>query len=118
MIQKQFLASSSQHFDSCNDISLHLSQIFSFPGGYDGPINSIKSILNVLHRNFRTHIDHYVKTEPHSIPKKYFFLYLLNIHLSKYVTYLLTKSMTLVRKKTIPTERLPLVGEVSANSCG
>jgi hypothetical protein len=27
-------------------------------------------------------------------------------------------SVTLVRKRTIPTERPPLVGEVSANFCG
>jgi hypothetical protein len=27
-------------------------------------------------------------------------------------------SMALVRKRTIPTERPPLVGEVSANFCG
>jgi hypothetical protein len=29
-----------------------------------------------------------------------------------------TNSVTLVRKKTIPTERPPLVGEVSANFSG
>jgi hypothetical protein len=28
------------------------------------------------------------------------------------------KSVVLTRKRTIPTERLPLVGEVSANFCG
>jgi hypothetical protein len=33
-------------------------------------------------------------------------------------TYLLTCSVALVRKRTIPTERPPLVGEVSANFCG
>jgi hypothetical protein len=27
-------------------------------------------------------------------------------------------SVAVVRKRTIPTERLPLVGEVSANLCG
>jgi hypothetical protein len=32
--------------------------------------------------------------------------------------YLLTYSVALVRKRTIPTERPPLVGEVSANICG
>jgi hypothetical protein len=32
------------------------------------------------------------------------------------LTVLLTYSVALVRKRTIPTERLPLVGEVSANS--
>jgi hypothetical protein len=32
--------------------------------------------------------------------------------------YLLTYSVALVRKRTIPTERPPLVGEVSANFCG
>jgi hypothetical protein len=32
--------------------------------------------------------------------------------------YLLTYAMALVRKRTIPTERPPLVGEVSANFCG
>jgi hypothetical protein len=31
---------------------------------------------------------------------------------------LLTCSVALVRKRTIPTERQPLVGEVSANFCG
>jgi hypothetical protein len=31
---------------------------------------------------------------------------------------LLTYSVALVRKRTIPTERPPLVGEVSANFCG
>jgi hypothetical protein len=30
----------------------------------------------------------------------------------------LTYSVALVRKRTIPTERPPLVGEVSANFCG
>jgi hypothetical protein len=34
------------------------------------------------------------------------------------LTYLLTYSVTLVRKRTMPTERPPLVGEVSANFCG
>jgi hypothetical protein len=34
------------------------------------------------------------------------------------VTYLLTYSVALVRKRTIPTERPPLVGEVNANFCG
>jgi hypothetical protein len=29
-----------------------------------------------------------------------------------------TNSVALVRKRTIPTERLPLVGEVSANFSG
>jgi hypothetical protein len=33
-------------------------------------------------------------------------------------TPLLTYSVALVRKRTIPTERPPLVGEVSANFCG
>jgi hypothetical protein len=33
-------------------------------------------------------------------------------------THLLTYSVALVRKRTIPTERPPLVGEVSANFCG
>jgi hypothetical protein len=33
-------------------------------------------------------------------------------------TYLLTYSVALVHKRTIPTERPPLVGEVSANFCG
>jgi hypothetical protein len=33
-------------------------------------------------------------------------------------TYLLTYSMALVRKRTIPTERPPLVGELNANFCG
>jgi hypothetical protein len=32
------------------------------------------------------------------------------------VTYLPTYSVALVRKRTIPTERPPLVGEVSANT--
>jgi hypothetical protein len=31
---------------------------------------------------------------------------------------LLTYSVALVRKRTIPTERPPLVGEVSTNFCG
>jgi hypothetical protein len=39
----------------------------------------------------------------------------LNVHSP---TYLLTYSVALVRKRTIPTERPPLVGEVSANFCG
>jgi hypothetical protein len=30
----------------------------------------------------------------------------------------LTNSVALVRERTIPTERPPLVGEVSANFCG
>jgi hypothetical protein len=34
------------------------------------------------------------------------------------LTYLVTHSMALVRKRTIPTDRPPLVGEVSANFCG
>jgi hypothetical protein len=29
-----------------------------------------------------------------------------------------TNSVALVRERTIPTERSPLVGEVSANFCG
>jgi hypothetical protein len=33
-------------------------------------------------------------------------------------TYLLTYSVALVRKRTIPAEWPPLVGEVSANFCG
>jgi hypothetical protein len=33
-------------------------------------------------------------------------------------TKLKQNSVALVRKRTIPTERLPLVGEVSANFCG
>jgi hypothetical protein len=33
-------------------------------------------------------------------------------------SYLLTYSVPLVRKRTIPIERPPLVGEVSANFCG
>jgi hypothetical protein len=37
---------------------------------------------------------------------------------SVYKTYLLTNSVALVRKRTIPTERPPLVGDVSANICG
>jgi hypothetical protein len=31
--------------------------------------------------------------------------------------YMLTNSVALVRERTIPTERPPLVGEVSANVC-
>jgi hypothetical protein len=31
---------------------------------------------------------------------------------------LITNSMALVRERTIPTERPPTVGEVSANFCG
>jgi hypothetical protein len=38
--------------------------------------------------------------------------FLLNICMA------LTNSVVLVRKRTIPTERPPLVGEVSANFCG
>jgi hypothetical protein len=34
------------------------------------------------------------------------------------VNYLLTYSVPLVRKRTILSERPPLVGEVSANFCG
>jgi hypothetical protein len=34
------------------------------------------------------------------------------------ITYLLTYSVALVLKQTIPTEQPPLVGEVSANFCG
>jgi hypothetical protein len=34
------------------------------------------------------------------------------------ITYLLTYSVALVRNQTIPAERPPLVGEVSANFCG
>jgi hypothetical protein len=34
------------------------------------------------------------------------------------VTYLFTYFVALVRKRTKPTERPPLVGEVSANFCG
>jgi hypothetical protein len=37
---------------------------------------------------------------------------------TRIVTYLLTYSVALVRKQTIPTERPPLVGGVSANFCG
>jgi hypothetical protein len=33
-------------------------------------------------------------------------------------TYLLTYSVALVCKRTIPTERPPIVGEVSASFCG
>jgi hypothetical protein len=34
------------------------------------------------------------------------------------LTYLVTYSVALVHKRTIPTERPPLVGEASANFCG
>jgi hypothetical protein len=39
---------------------------------------------------------------------------------TSYIEYLQTKlnSVALVRKRTIPTERPPLVGEISANLCG
>ena len=32
--------------------------------------------------------------------------------------YILTNSVALVRERTIPTERPPPVGEISANFCG
>jgi hypothetical protein len=35
-----------------------------------------------------------------------------------YVAKLKLNSLAVVRKRTIPTERPPLVGEVSANLCG
>jgi hypothetical protein len=34
------------------------------------------------------------------------------------IIIILTYSVALVRKRTIPTEKPPLVGEVSANFCG
>jgi hypothetical protein len=34
------------------------------------------------------------------------------------IAHLLTYSVALVRKRTIPIERPPLVGEISANFCG
>jgi hypothetical protein len=34
------------------------------------------------------------------------------------ITHLKLNSVAVVRKRTIPTERPPLVGEVSANFCG
>jgi hypothetical protein len=42
----------------------------------------------------------------------------INIRPRIHVYYLLTYSVALVRKRTIPIERPPLVGEVSANLCG
>jgi hypothetical protein len=39
-----------------------------------------------------------------------------NLYLTKTKTKL--NSVALVRERTIPTERPPLVGEVSANFCG
>ena len=35
-----------------------------------------------------------------------------------YITLSLSLSVALVRKRTIPTERPPPIGEVSANFCG
>jgi hypothetical protein len=44
------------------------------------------------------------------------------VHVAFRFQYILKKtklnSVTVVRKRTIPTERPPLVGEVSANLCG
>jgi hypothetical protein len=44
--------------------------------------------------------------------------YLLFSHLNKYQQTKTTNSVALVRKRTIPTERPPLVGEVSDNFSG
>jgi hypothetical protein len=38
--------------------------------------------------------------------------------LARNISLELTNSVALVRERTIRTERLPLVGEVSANFCG
>jgi hypothetical protein len=40
------------------------------------------------------------------------------VRLHQCVYLLITNSVALVRDQTIPTERPPLVGEVSANFCG
>ena len=40
------------------------------------------------------------------------------LKLKIWVPYKLTNSVALVRERTIPTERPPPVGEVSANFCG
>jgi hypothetical protein len=45
-------------------------------------------------------------------------LLLVIIYLNAWLKNLITYSVTLVSKRTIPTERPPLVGEVSANFCG
>jgi hypothetical protein len=42
---------------------------------------------------------------------------LLHIYYSIFLT-LMTDSVAVVRERTIPTERPPLAGEVSANFCG
>jgi hypothetical protein len=43
---------------------------------------------------------------------------LYGVVLNHALTKLKLNSMAVVRKRTIPTERPPLVGEVSANLCG
>jgi hypothetical protein len=37
---------------------------------------------------------------------------------SSFITVVITNSVVLVSERAIPTERPPLVGEVSANFCG
>jgi hypothetical protein len=46
------------------------------------------------------------------VERKYNTILMLNLYLKK------INSVALVRKRTIPAERPPLVGEVSANFCG
>jgi hypothetical protein len=44
--------------------------------------------------------------------------HLIYIYIYIYIYIKLTNSVALVRERTIPTERPPLVGEVSTNFCG
>jgi hypothetical protein len=53
----------------------------------------------------------------HSITKFVLFSKTDEIYINSFYIYL-KNSVALVRKRTIPTERPPLVGGVSANFCG
>jgi hypothetical protein len=74
-----------------------------------------KHIPKILIFNLRIYIQDFV-----ILQKEFELLFVVSFHLARNIPECGIKlnSVALVRKRTIPTERRPLVGEVSANFCG
>jgi hypothetical protein len=84
------------------------------PGCQQGTISEITEVKYLLVQplDFLHQLSSYQPANPGFLQR---ILLRKNKRYPRLLTYLLTYSVALVRKRTIPTERPPLVGEVSAN---
>ena len=75
----------------------------------------LQRLLNISDAPLTSCINLYSK---YALNNVYFALSASEFMLLRYLKYITPNSVALVRERTIPTERPPPVGEVSANFCG